>query len=263
MKPQSHLRILRFPLLAIVSILTFVVACEEYQYKHGSIVGTICDATTGEGIGVCNVLVADANDSVVDRQTTDASGKYKTKDLEDGTYTVSFEKEGYYTRASKTVRVTSGETTTCDITLSRIPAKITADVEELDFGANESLTTRSFNIVNPYHDALDWIIEFKCEWIVSISPKNDNLAYGKTATIVVKINRDKLSGGDNKTVLVVKSLNGQGSVDVVVKAVGAVKEAPVLNVIGISDIDKTTAKLSGEIVKSGIPAYTRRGLRSA
>ncbi|MBR4352098.1 MAG: carboxypeptidase regulatory-like domain-containing protein [Bacteroidales bacterium] len=259
MKPQSHLRILRFPLLAIVSILTFVVACEEYQYKHGSIVGTICDATTGEGIGVCNVLVADANDSVVDRQTTDASGKYKTKDLEDGTYTVSFEKEGYYTRASKTVRVTSGETTTCDITLSRIPAKITADVEELDFGANESLTTRSFNIVNPYHDALDWIIEFKCEWIVSISPKNDNLAYGKTATIVVKINRDKLSGGDNKTVLVVKSLNGQGSVDVVVKAVGAVKEAPVLNVIGISDIDKTTAKLSGEIVKSGIPAYTRRG----
>ena len=259
MKPQSLVRILRFPLLAIVSILALVVACEEYQYKHGSIVGTIRDATTGEGIGVCNVLVADANYSVVDRQTTDASGKYKTKDLEDGTYTVSFEKEGYYTSASKTVRVTSGETTTCDITLSRIPAKITADVEELDFGANESLTTRSFNIVNPYHDALDWIIEFKCEWIVSISPKNDNLAYGKTATIVVKINRDKLSAGDNKTVLVVKSLNGQGSVDVVVKAVGAIKEAPVLNVIGISEIDKTTAKLSGEIVKSGIPAYTRRG----
>lgn len=260
MNLRPFFRDISVPLALTVLGVLFLASCnEEYQFSHGNIQGTITDATTGDKIKLCNVVVSNPAGSIVDRQTTDDSGQYRTKDLEDGRYTVDFEKEGYYTGASRTVQVTAEEHTICDVTLSRIPAKITADVEELDFGGNESLTTLSFKIVNPYHDALDWIVEYKCDWIVSISPVNDNLAYGKTATIVVRIDREKLQGGENKTNLVVKSLNGQGSVNVAVKAVGAYKEAPVLNVTKVTDIDKTVATLIGEVVKPGVPAYTRRG----
>ena len=251
-----------FHIIAVlVSFSVLLMSCKEaeYQYSHGNIFGKISDATTGEFIENCNISVSNPAGEIMDRQRTDKTGAFKTKDLEDGEYVVAVEKEDYYTGASKRVKVISGETTQCDIALGRIPAKITADTEEVDFGANASLTTLSFKIVNRYLDDLDWIIEYECDWIVSITPTNDNLAHGKTATIVVKIDRSKLSGGENKTNIVVKSLNGQGGVNVTIKATGQEKEAPVLNVTGVSGIDMTAATLAGEIVSPGTPPYTRRG----
>lgn len=257
---KSLIRVLIIPIaLAVVGIIGAISCNEEYQYTHGNVFGTITDATTGTPIENCNISVSNAEGIIEDRQTTDSDGKYKTKDLSDGTYTVSIEKEDYYTSASKSVLVKARETTKCDIALSRIPAKITTDTEELDFEANEALASLSFKIVNRYLDNLDWIAEYGCEWITSVSPDKGTLAHSKTETIIVKIDRVKLSGGENKTNIVVKSSNGQGGVNVSVKATGAEKEAPVLNVTGVSGVDKTTAVLTGEIVKPGIPTYTRRG----
>lgn len=260
MNLKSLIRVLIIPaILAVVGIIGAISCNEEYHYTHGNVFGTITDATTGTPIENCNISVSNAEGNIEDRQTTDSDGKYKTKDLSDGTYTVSIEKEDYYTGASKSVLVKAEETTKCDIALSRIPAKITTDTDEIDFGANEALTSLSFKIVNRYLDDLDWIAEYGCEWMTSVSPNKGTLAHGKTETIIVKIDRGKLLGGENKTNIVVKSSNGQGGVNVSVKATGAEKEAPVLNVTGVSGVDKTTAVLTGEIVKPGIPAYTRRG----
>lgn len=248
------------PAVIIAVGTSLLLSCnEEYHYTHGSVYGTITDATTGDSIENCNVSVSDASGNIVDRQTTDDKGTYKTKDISEGKYTVSVEREDYYAGASKSIQTTPGETTQCDIQLSRLPAKITADTEEIDFGADESLTTISFKIVNRYLDDLDWVVEYDCEWIASVSPDKDNLAHGKTATIIVKIDREKLSAGDNKTNLVVKSRNGQGGVNIAIKAVGAYRESPSLNVTGVSNIDMTSAVLNGEIVKVGTPAYSRRG----
>ena len=246
----------------IFTLMTCIVlgfSCsQKYEYKNGNVYGTITDATTGQTIENCNISVNNGN-SIVDRQTTNAQGTYKTKDLADGTYTISIEKEDYYTGASKTVQVKSGETTRCDLALRRLPAKITSDVEEITFGSDESLTSFSFKIVNKYLDDLDWIVEYDCGWIVSVLPNKGILTHGKTETIIVKIDRAKLASGENKTNIVVKSKNGQGGVNISVTAIGAVREAPVSNVTGINNIDKTTAVFEGEIVKPGIPAYTKRG----
>lgn len=256
-------KIVTFKYLSIIlmgiGVLCFVACDEEYQYTHGNVFGAITDATTGLTIENCNVSVNNGDGEIVDRQMTSVQGTFKTKDLSEGVYTISIEKEDYYTGASKTVLIKPGETTQCDLALSRLPAKLTSDIEELNFGDDESLTSLSLKIVNRYLDDLAWVVESDCQWISAISPDKGILNHGKTETIIVRIDRSKLSGGENKTNIVIKSENGQGGINIGVKAIGAEKEAPVLNITGIRDIDRTTAVFSGEIVKPGIPSYSKRG----
>ena len=248
------------PVLLLAFGAMFGVSCnEEYQFTHGNVYGTITDATTGLPIENCNVSIVNADESISDRQVSGADGAYKTKDLSEGVYMVSVEKDDYYTGSSKKVEVIAGETTQCDIILGRIPARITSDTDNLDFGSKASLSTLSFKIVNKYLDELEWAVEYDCEWILSISPADGTLPHGRTETIVVKIDRAKLSEGENKTNIVVKSTNGQGGVNISINAIGERKESPVLNVTRVSDVDMTSAVLSGEVISSGVPAYTQRG----
>jgi len=248
------------PVLLLAFGAMFGVSCnEEYQFTHGNVYGTITDATTGLPIENCNVSIVNADESISDRQVSGADGSYKTKDLSEGVYMVSVEKDDYYTGSSKKVEVIAGETTQCDIILGRIPARITSDTDNLDFGSEASLSTLSFKIVNKYLDELEWAVEYDCEWILSISPADGTLPHGRTETIVVKIDRAKLSEGENKTNIVVKSTNGQGGVNIAINAIGERKESPVLNVTSVSDVDMTSAVLSGEVISSGVPAYTQRG----
>lgn len=247
-------------IILVSSILLWVSCNEEYQYSHGSIYGTVLDANTKRPVEVaCNVKVINQEGEIVVEQTTDAEGCYKTKDISAGSYTLSVEAEDYYSGDTRTVQVNPGETTQCDVTLGRLPAKITADVEEVDFGESASLTFKSFKIVNRYLDDLEWIVEHDCDWILSIEPNKGMLGHGKTETINITITRAKLKSGENKTNIIVKSPKGQGGVNITVKAIGAEKEAPVLNVTGVTSIDRSSAVLTGEIIKPGIPAYTRRG----
>lgn len=242
-----------------MSILLFISCGEEYQYSYGNIIGTITDATTGDKITDCTISVSNSAGDIVDRPSTDDDGEYRTKDLSEGIYTLSIEKKDYHVGTSKTVQVKAGENTKCNIALARIPAPITAKPEELDFGATVGTTSSSFGIVNDYPETLTWYIgKYDCKWIASITPDKGTLSHGETETIIIRIDRSKLDGGENKTIITVTSENGQG-VDITIKATGALKEPPLLNVSGISDIDMTSAKLSGEIVKPGIPAYSRRG----
>ena len=248
------------PVLLLAFGAMFGVSCnEEYQFTHGNVYGTITDATTGLPIENCNVSIVNADESISDRQVSGADGAYKTKDLSEGVYMVSVEKDDYYTGSSKMVEVIAGETTQCDIILGRIPARITSDTDNLDFGSEASLSTLSFKILNKYLDELEWAVEYDCEWILSISPADGTLPHGRTETIVVKIDRAKLSEGENKTNIVVKSTNGQGGVNIAINAIGERKESPVLNVTSVSDVDMTSAVLSGEVISSGVPAYTQRG----
>lgn len=260
MNPKIYIRHSLVQITLVALCVAFAISCnEEYQFTHGNIYGVVTDATTGLPIYNCNISIANDNGSITDRQVSGNDGTYKTKDLSEGEYTISIEKEDYYADASKKVEVKAGETTQCDIMLSRIPARITADTERLDFGYDASLSTLSFKIINKYLDDLEWVTEYDCDWISSISPTDGTLSHGKTETIVVKIDRTKLPEGDNQTNIVVKSRNGQGGVNITVNATGENREAPVLNVTNVSDVETTKAVLWGEIVKPGVPEYTRRG----
>lgn len=238
-------------LLWCVFASLWVCACStDIKSSVGSIVGSVSDRTTGEPVAIVTVAIEPGGGSTV----TGSDGTFAFIDLEAGDYVLSIRKEGYSPNVVN-VSVQSDKPTPVLMTIERIPASITADKDLLDFG--ESLTTLSFTIVNSGYKDLAYKVETgECEWM-SADPETDILGYGKTATIVVNIDRSILPNGENEANLVVRSTSGDGNVEVKVKAINNANGA--VNTLEVTEIANTTAVLNGEVVNAGQPAYTERG----
>lgn len=224
----------------------------EEEVTTGSISGIVSDKTTGEPIPTVRLTLEPAGASTV----TGSDGSFSFKKIEKGTYTVKYIKDGYKDGEYE-VSVKAGLNTEAQLLIERIPAVVTADRDLLDFGENESTNTLSFNIVNPGYVDLEWEIEERCDWITEVKPLKGVLKYGKTEAIVVVIDREVLSSGSNEAVIVVRSSNGSSNVKVT--AVGQERYLPSSNTLDASDITSASAIINGEIIDSGVPAYTERG----
>ena len=239
----------------IISLLlctTLLCACFEDvgTDNKGSIAGTVLDYTLGDPIPVVNVVLKEGNISTV----TGYDGTFWFNNIPEGEYTIEISKNGYKPGERK-VYVNAGETSEFQLLLERIPAIVTADRDTLDFGKNYN--TMSFNIVNNSYEDLTWNIEENCEWITQVNPKSDILKFGKTATIVIVIDREKLNGGTNHANIVLRSNNGSTEVKVI--AEGEYKTLPSLETYEVTNIRAYSATLNGEIINSGSPEYTERG----
>ena len=244
----------------LISLLLLCLGCSgnvEEKIKYGEIFGVVYDKNVGDPIPVAQVQLSPGGKSTV----TGSDGSFSFKSIEAGKYSVSVTKKGY-NDGNNNVDVVSGEKVECNLLMERIPAYVTSDKTELDFGDNATLTTLSFNIVNSSYENLSWHIDYdksSSSFIAEVSPESGTTQYGKTAVIVVKIDRDKLNAGANESTIVVVSDNGDGSSEVKVKAVGIERNVPQLNTLAVSDISSTSAMLNGEIISVGSPAYTERG----
>ncbi len=236
--------------------LLFVACADDIneEVTIGKISGVVSDKTTGEPVATVSAVLSPGGNSTV----TGSDGSFEFVDLSPGEYTININKEGYKDN-SKAVTVTAGQTTQAHLLIERIPAVITADRTELDFGDSYSVNTLSFNIVNNNYEKLSWEMVNNCGWITDVSPKSGTLAHGKTGTIIVKINRDLLADGENTTVLVL-STEGVGSTEITVKAYGTARVKATLNTLEASSVTASTATLSGEIISGGYPQYHERGI---
>ena len=242
-------------LLFLLLIIFPFLGCTEdiiESITTGDIAGSVSDKTTGEPVATVNVVLNPGGKSTV----TGSDGGFSYKDLEPGKYTIEINKEGYH-NSSKEVVVAVGKVTETHLLIERIPAKLTTDKDLLDFGNDKSLNTLSFSIVNPGYQDLDWAIEENCEWITEVKPSSGTLKYGKTESIVVVIDRNKLDGGENKTVLVVRSSNG--NTEVQISAIGEYTVYPSLEIYDAEEVKAFSALLKGEIKFAGTPEYTERG----
>ncbi len=240
------------PLVLAAMSLTFSCNDEIGGDVSGRIIGNVADKTTGEPVPVVNVQLSPGGKSAV----TGSDGNYQFMDLEAGSYTLKVEKVGYEPE-SKTVTVSAGNITEVNFTIERIPAVVTVDRDTLDFGDGSDVNALSFNIVNAGYEDLEWSIEYDCPWIKEIKNSEGILEHGKTQSIVVFIDRTKLSAGENKTIVVVRSSNG--SSDLVVTALGVTNSDVVLNTLEVKNIAASSATLRGEIINPGSPKYTERG----
>lgn len=222
------------------------------EVNTGGIVGSVSDRTTGDPVATVNVTLSPGGKSTV----TGSDGSFLFVDLSSGAYTIDIRKEGYNPNSSR-VDVIAGQQSQAHLLIERIPAIVTADREELDFGEKAGVNTLSFAIVNSSYEDLSWQIEHDCTWIKEIRPANGVLKLGKTETIVVIIDRDALQDGNNETVLVVRSTNGR--YEVTVKAFGVAKKIATLNTLDVSSVTASSAVLNGSIVNAGYPEYTERG----
>lgn len=202
--------------LILLFCVIFFVSCSEdvdVSGTTGTITGSVADKTTGEPIAVANVTLSPSGKTTV----TGYDGTFEFQDIEEGSYVIKINKNGYK-ESTKTVAVVADAIVESHLLIERIPAIITADCNELDFG--DKLTTAAFSIVNDSYETLEWHIEYdaKNTWISGVKPNEGKLNSGKTAAIVVTIDRDKLKGGNNESILVVVSNNGKHEIKA--KAIG-------------------------------------------
>lgn len=239
------------PLIAALCLCACSADKEEPELK-GSLVGSVSDMTTGEPVSAVSVTINPGGKQTV----TGTDGNYSFQGLNSGEYSVEVAKDGYKSN-SGTVTITSGEIAQKHMLIERLPAVITADRNLLEFG--ESLTTMSFTIVNRGYTEMTYRIEHgNCSWI-KVNPEEDVLKSGKTATIVVTIDRSLLASGDNEAMIVVRSLNGGGNTEVKVTAIGEYRAKSAVNTLPATEITNNSATLNGEIINEGAPKYTERG----
>lgn len=238
-----------------VFILLSAFACSKdksVEIPFGGISGSVSDRTTGEPVETVNVVLVPGGESKV----TGADGGYDFVNLEEGSYMLHVRKEGYKAD-DLVVTVKAGEQAAGHFLIERIPAMVTADCDTLDFGEKSDVNILSFRIINSGYEDLAWEVAKECRWITEVRPASGVVKHGKTETLIVTINRELLENGDNKTALVINSSNG--SSEVIVTAVGELRELPVLNMAEVSVVSTTSAVLHGEVVKNGTPAYTELG----
>ncbi len=238
-------------------IILFATSCSEAiseQVSTGSISGIVADKTTGEPVSTVSLALSPGGKKTV----TGSDGTFLFSDMEAGAYTVDLQKEGYKLE-SYSIVVFEGKNSELHLLIERIPAIVTADREVLDFGENESVTQLSFGIVNSGYVDLTWHSVYDCEWIKETSPKKNAeqvLKYGKTATIVVTIDRTKLPYGNNETNIIIYSDNGRSQVKITAVNANAL---PVSNTKEVTDILTSTATMNAETASEGSPKYTKRG----
>ena len=237
---------------ALLVLLPFISCTEDIteNITTGDIAGSVSDQTTGEPVATVNVVLNPGGKSTV----TGSDGSFSYKDLEPGKYSLEINKKGYKSN-TKEILVKEGETSPTHMLIERIPAIVTADKNLLDFGEEKSINTLSFNIVNSSYEDLSWTIEENCEWIIQVKDQSGTLKYGKTETIVVVIDRSKLESGENTSVIVVKSSNG--NTEVRVRAVG--EHYPNIDIYEATNVLAYSATLNAKITTSGLPAYSERG----
>ncbi len=248
-------------LLKYILFTTFFFICscteeiEDPTKNLGSIAGIVADKVTGAPVPIVNLKLDPGGKSTV----TGTDGTYLYKDLTPGVYTIQLSKDGYKNNTGK-LTVAAGIQTEGDLLIERIPATITVDKKELDFGIDQTLNSLSFSVVNNDYSTLIWNIGGLEDWI-KVDPISGELAYGKTATVIVTINRnsDKIKPGTNSSVIVIRSSSGHGSTEVAIKVTGEVKEDPSVNILDATQVTSSSVTLNGLITNPGTPSYIERG----
>ena len=224
----------------------------------GSIYGTVVDKATGEPIKSAGVELSPSGLKTV----TGSEGQFEFTELDPGKYTLIITKTGYVDGVSGTIEVKPGQQAKGDVQIEKLPPALKVvndnreEIDSLDFGSAIDDVARSFSIFNDGTETLEWELTATADWIKSVSKTSGTLSAGATQSLIITIDRAKLSSGENKTTVHITS--NSGSKQLVVIATNDF-HVTTLNVLPVTDIKSTSAVLNGEIVKDGSPKYTERG----
>ena len=244
-------------------VFGLLLVCGMYQAcapeeLPGSIYGTVVDKATGEPIKSAGVELSPSGLKTV----TGSEGQFEFTELDPGKYTLLITKTGYIDGVSHTIEVKPGQQAKGDVQIEKLPPALKVvndnreEIDSLDFGSAIDDVARSFSIFNDGTETLEWELTATADWIKSVSKTSGTLSAGATQSLIITIDRAKLSSGENKTTVHITS--NSGSKQLVVIATNDF-HVTTLNVLPVTDIKSTSAVLNGEIVEDGSPKYTERG----
>ncbi len=244
-------------LLGLLLICGIYQACAPEDLP-GSIYGTVVDKATGEPIKSAGVELSPSGLKTV----TGSEGQFEFTELNSGKYTLLITKTGYMDGVSHTIEVKPGQQAKGDVQIEKLPPALKVvddnrqEISTLNFGSAEADVARSFSLFNDGTESLEWQITTTAEWIKSVSKIEGVLSAGATQSLIVTIDRVKLSSGENTTTMHITSNNG--SKQLTITATNSTVLAT-LNTLAATNVKTTTATLNGEILTDGSPKYSERG----
>lgn len=234
----------------VVFSLSCMLSCAtDIVDMTGSIVGTVKDASSNTGIEGCLVTLTPSNLS----KTTNSAGQVSFEDLDAGTYSLAFAKDGYESQ-TKDLPVTAGKNTSVEILLKPTLQEISVNPASLNFGDLE--TTKELYLSKSGGNDTQFSIKANQKWM-SVSPESGIL--GKTnVKITVVVNRNELSAGEYQGTITITSSFGETFVPVFMSKVES--SAPQVS-IGAScyEVTENSFKIDGVILHTGGNEITSYG----
>lgn len=207
--------------MAVVALTSLVWhGCKKEEDLKGSIYGTVTDYATGEPVGNASVKLRPSGETTL----TGSDGTYEFKDLDAGKYSLLLSKAEYADLDDDyTIEVENGKNVKRDVQMRKKIASLKImdlqgkPLDTLDFGSEESVTVKTFNIFNDGTEKLTCVAAYdENGWITSVSGLENDIPSGQTVPVTVRIDRVSLNDGENITLMNITS--GNGSNVLVVKA---------------------------------------------
>lgn len=252
-------KVIKFAVLFVCCM--FFGCTPEEKEKLGTIYGTVTDYSSGEPIGNVNVRLNPRGETTL----TGMDGTFEFVDLPSGSYSLSLSKNGYVDLDDDyVIKIENGNNVQRAIQLQKLHYSLQiVDNEDhaisvLDFGIEQGVTQKIFNIKNDGNMTLDFTITKTANnWIDEVQPSAGRVNIGDAQAVTVRINRDLLSDGENNTGLVITTPS-LGGVEVVVKATKPVLPTVVTN--DVTDVTPNSAQCGGNVTANGGVAITSRGV---
>lgn len=232
----------------------------EEEEKYGTIYGTVTDFATGEPVSNANVRLNPRGETTL----TGMDGTFEFVDLPNGSYSLSLSKNGYVDLDDDYVlKVENGNTVQRAVQMKKLSSSIQIVdnngnvIALLDFGADEDVSQKAFNIFNNGNLTLDFTITKTANWIEDVIPSSGTVDIGDTKPIAVIINRASLGSGENKSTLLITT-PAAGSVEIVVKA--TVPFLATVETGEVTEVGSNTAKCAGDVTGNGGVTVTEKGI---
>lgn len=252
--------------IIFLSVVVLLLGCARPE-ETGTIYGTVTDYITGEPIKNANVKLRPSGETTL----TGSDGTYQFQNLKQGDYSLSLSKVEYDdVDEDYVIKLVAGGSVRRDVQMKQKIAALRItdmngnDLPVLDFGADASVISKSFNIINEGTASISCSFSYYCNWITSITVQNELVESGQTVAIaseqtvpvIVTINRSNLIGGENTTIFHVTS--GHGSNELTIRAIGI--GGPIVTTANVTNETATTAVCGGNVSDNGGGTVTERGV---
>jgi hypothetical protein len=246
-------------LIALLLVCCAMLRCTPEEEKLGTIYGTVTDFATGEPVNNANVKLRPDGETTL----TGSDGAFQFNDLKAGRYSLLISKAQYADLDDDyVIELEAGKQVKRDVQLrKRVASLKIVDMEgnaldTLDFGSEESVRVKTFNVFNDGTEPLNCTVSYDCEWITNVSGLENQIESGQTVPVTVKIDRVALSDGINTTFLSVTSTNGSN--EIVVKA--TFLGAPTIRTKDATNVTANSVTLGGKITDDGGRPVLARGI---
>lgn len=256
---KKSISVIGAALMLLVASVVWYSCKKEDVVVTGSIFGTVTDFATGQPVGNVNVKLRPSGTTAL----TGNDGSYEFKDLDAGNYSLLLSKAEYADLDDDyTIKLEAGKDVRRDVQIRKKIAslKITdmngQPLDTLDFGSEESVVIKTFNVFNDGTEVLTCSANYECEWITSVTGLENSIPSGQTVPVTVRIDRVALVDGDNMTLLSITS--GNGSNEIVVKA--SFLGSAVITTNQATSVTASSATVGGNITDDGGRPVLARGI---